>query len=183
MHPTAFGLALPYWVFFVTFGVICTAALYAAVKAYRRYRGSRVVTCPADHETAFVELDVAHAALTAAVAWPELRVADCTHWPARRNCGQSCLEAIEAAPNDCLVSSVAPRWYEGKSCVYCGRQFAGGGRLEPVPAVIEADGRRVPWHELPPEQARAALAAHPYVCWDCRAIERARRQSEFSPRA
>jgi hypothetical protein len=183
MEPIAFGLTIPRWVFLVTFGTIAVAALFFSLKAYRRYRGRRLVACPEDGSAAAVELDVAHAALTAALAWPELRVATCSHWPEKGNCGQSCLDGIEAAPRECLVSTIVSRWYDGKACVYCGTPFVAGAKRERRPAVFDAGGRRVEWHELPPDNARAALAAHPYVCWNCRTIEATRRRQDSAEKA
>lgn len=66
-------------------------------EVYSRYSGSRVVTCPENHQPVAVNLDATRAARTALVGNPSLRIADCTRWPERANCGQECMpEALRA---------------------------------------------------------------------------------------
>lgn len=64
---------------------------------YRRYSGSRLVTCPENQHPAAVNIDIHHAAATGLDGCPELRLADCTRWPESANCSRPCLsQAIEA---------------------------------------------------------------------------------------
>jgi hypothetical protein len=69
-----------------------------AAGAYRRFRGTKLPTCPATHAIAAVKLDAKHAALTAAVGAPDLRVKTCSRWPEHRNCGQECVRELDDAP-------------------------------------------------------------------------------------
>jgi hypothetical protein len=79
--------------------VIALGAIYVVapvvLQAYRRSRGSHLVGCPETGELAEIELDATHAALTAAFGEPRRRVAACSRWPERRDCGQECLAAGE----------------------------------------------------------------------------------------
>ncbi|MBZ5574025.1 MAG: DUF1761 domain-containing protein [Acidobacteriia bacterium] len=60
---------------------------------YNHYRGSRAVTCPETHRQVAVSFDAFHAALTGLRGKCNLRLAECTLWPARIRCGQECIPA------------------------------------------------------------------------------------------
>jgi len=67
------------------------------VEFYRLYKGSRAVLCPENHRQVAVALDARHAALTQLTGVPELRLAACTRWPERADCGRECLpDAVRA---------------------------------------------------------------------------------------
>lgn len=73
---------------------------------YRQYSGTRVVTCPENHHQVAVSLDALRAAGTGLAGQPSLRIAGCTRWPERGNCGQECMpEALTAdAPTQAEVT-------------------------------------------------------------------------------
>jgi hypothetical protein len=58
----------------------------------RRYSGSRLVSCPENHQAAVVDVDAQHAAATGLHGRPDLRLSCCTRWPERADCGQPCLD-------------------------------------------------------------------------------------------
>lgn len=61
------------------------------VEFYRLYKGNRAVVCPENHSQVAVALDARHAAFTQLTGVPELRLAACSRWPERADCGQECL--------------------------------------------------------------------------------------------
>lgn len=66
---------------------------------YRRYSGGRLVTCPEDRQSAAVNIDALHAAVTGIDGNPELRLRSCTRWPERWQCSRGCLlQAAQAEP-------------------------------------------------------------------------------------
>jgi Protein of unknown function (DUF1761) len=66
---------------------------------YNHYRGSRAVTCPETHQQVAVSFDALHAAATGLSGQPNLRLAECTRWPMRADCGQECMpEAQQTGP-------------------------------------------------------------------------------------
>lgn len=66
---------------------------------YRRYSGSRMVSCPQDQRTGVVSIDTRHAVSTGIDGHPDLRLCDCSRWPERSNCDQACLaQAVQAGP-------------------------------------------------------------------------------------
>lgn len=63
------------------------------------YSEPRSVICPETHQQVGVTIDAAHAASTGLSGPPQFRLADCSRWPARINCGQECLpEALHNEP-------------------------------------------------------------------------------------
>jgi hypothetical protein len=122
-----------------------------------------------------VEVDAAHAALTASQGRPHLRLEACTRWPERAGCGQECLAQIESAPEACLLRSILADWYQGKTCAFCGRGFAAPHWHDHKPALLAPDGSLVAWGGFRPEQVIDVLASHKPVCWDCHVAEGFRR--------
>lgn len=155
--------------------LLTLAALYFVVPfvvgTYIRYRGKRVIICPETRKPAAVEVDAGHAALTAAVSHPDLRLKSCTRWPEREDCGQECLLQIELSPEGCLVRNILTDWYRGKNCVSCGKEFGEVHWLDHTPALLSPDGKTVEWREVPPEEVPGVLATHFPVCWDCHITE------------
>lgn len=142
-----------------------------AARAYLRYRGSRVITCPETRAPAAIEVDAKHAALTAAASYPDLRLKSCSRWPEREDCGQECLLQVELSPEGCLVRSILTSWYADKRCVSCGKEFGEIAWLDRKPALLSPQGETLEWSELTPENVPDALATHFPVCWDCHITE------------
>lgn len=155
--------------------VLTLAVLYFTVPfaagAYLKYRGKRVITCPETRTPAAVEVDARHAALTAAISHPDLRLKSCSRWPERKDCGQECLLQVELSPEDCLVRNMLTSWYAGKRCVSCGKEFGEITWLDRKPALLSPQGETLEWSELTPEKVPDALATHFPVCWDCHITE------------
>lgn len=172
--PTAFQLVL---------GVAALVGLGGLFLFVRRlvatwlaYRGTRIVVCPETREMVAVEVDARHAALSAPQGRPQLRLESCTRWPERRECGQECLGQVESAPEACLLRSILNDWYEGKACVFCGREFKAVEWHDHKPALLSPEGALVDWAAFRPEQVIDVLARHRPVCWNCRVSEGFRRE-------
>lgn len=158
-------------------GVFLVAAILAfallglvgvvALRAYVRFRGTRVITCPENDKPAAVEVDVMHFALRTALGESGLRLKDCSHWPQRQGCGKRCLKQIESAPNECLVRTMATRWYCGKSCRLCGKCFEGIRWSDHKPALMDPNGRTLQWSEVRPDKLPEVLVTHLPICWNC----------------
>jgi len=78
--------------------IIALGAVYVVAPmvadAYHRFRGTKVVTCPEDQQAVEIIVDAAHAASTAALGPPELRVTHCSRWMQRHYCDQKCVEQL-----------------------------------------------------------------------------------------
>jgi hypothetical protein len=142
---------------------------WVVLRAYRRFRGKRVVTCPETGCAAAVEVDRAHAAVTTAMGEPELRLTSCTQWPEKKGCGQDCVSQIEASPDGCLVRSMLVDWYRGADCVICRKQIPEIHSSDNKPALETPEGRTIEWDEVKAEDLPQVLKTHRPVCWDCHA--------------
>lgn len=153
---------------YVVLVLVGVAAFFVAMalRAYFRYRGTRVVQCPETQQPAAVRLDAAHAAVGAAWDRAELRLEQCSRWPERADCAQDCLTEIAAAPHDCLVRSILARWYAGKTCVSCGKPISLFTHAQ-QPALRAPDGRTFDFVALPPDELVAHLDEFAPVCFDC----------------
>ena len=145
------------------------------LRAYLRYRGVRVVTCPETKHPAAVQVDAGHAAVSAAWDHTELRLEQCSRWPERGQCEQPCLKQIAEAPHDCLLRSILTHWFAGKTCVYCERPVAIAPRAH-QPAFRLPDGRTVDFATMQPEDLVAHLDEFAPVCFDCHLTEQFRRE-------
>jgi hypothetical protein len=76
--------------------ITATAVFYVVLPviahAFTRYRRARALPCPETGNTALVQIEAGRAALTSAVGAPDLRVEDCSLWPARKDCAQACVQ-------------------------------------------------------------------------------------------
>lgn len=145
------------------------------LRTYFRFRGKRLITCPETHKTEAVDVAARKAAVALLVGDPSLRLDRCSRWPERQDCGQECLEQIEADTENCLVWNIVSNWYEGKSCVYCHRPFGRLRHLSHPPALVGPDHKSAEWSQLRPEQLPEIFATHSPVCWDCHIAETFRR--------
>lgn len=154
----------------VVLAFLCIVVTYA-VRAYIRFRGKRLVTCPETKKVVAVDVNAKHAALTIGRGIPDLRLTSCTRWPERQDCGQECVEQIELSPEGCLVRNILTSWYEGKPCAFCHMRFGQVHWTDHKPALLNAEHRTVEWHEIRPEKIPETLATHLPVCWNCHIAE------------
>ncbi len=159
--------------------IVAIAALLLVVvpilRRYRRYRGARLVTCPETKAAAAVEADAFQAAFSEGAA-RKLRLKECSRWPERENCGQECLQQIEAAPEDCLVRNIVTRWYSGKKCALCGKSVENIDWLQHKPGVLCPDKKTALWSEFRVETLPNIMSTHLPVCWDCHIASTFRRE-------
>jgi hypothetical protein len=150
---------------------------FRALRAYGKFRGQRLVTCPENHKTAAVALDAHSAARQAVLGKPHFRLAECSRWPERRDCAQPCLGQIESDMEGSLVRNIVAQWYADKRCAYCGKTIvvAEEARAGHAPALVTATEPPVEWNELPPEKLPEMFQSHQPVCWSCQVTETFRR--------
>lgn len=146
-------------------------------RAYRAWRGVRVITCPENHEPAAVKVAAFDAAKTFAVAGatsPHLKT--CSRWPEMAGCDEACLSQIEASPDATRLQSIVGSWYDGKHCVYCEKEIGDIVWHERPPAVKLEDGSIREWKELPPEALPKVFRTAEPVCWSCGLFENFRKE-------
>jgi hypothetical protein len=142
---------------------------WVVLRAYRRFRGTRVVTCPETGCGAAVEIDRGHAARTYAIGETEFRLTSCTRWPARKDCGQECVSQIQASPEACLAGNMLADWYRGADCVACHKEIPELRASDDMPALETPDGRTIEWSEVKLEDLPQVLETHRPVCRSCHA--------------
>ena len=145
--------------------------LWRAMRAYLKFRGKRLVTCPETRQPAAVQMATWHIVITAPFGRPDLRLRDCSRWRERERCAQPCLPRIEASPEDCLVSTIVSTWYEGKACSCCGTPLADIRSWQHKPCVMSPEMRLFEWKDIPAEQIPSVLETHAPVCWRCLVAE------------
>ena len=68
-------------------------------RIFHTYREGRTVNCPETQAPVSVRFNALRAAWSGLAGPPKLRLADCTRWPERADCGQECIpDAVEAKP-------------------------------------------------------------------------------------
>jgi hypothetical protein len=159
------------WVSVVLLALVVVLAL-VFVRAYLKYRGARVITCPENRRPAGVLVDTRHVLLMTLEGKTDLRLKSCSRWPEHQNCGQECLRQIEAAPEECLVRHILTEWYKGKNCAVCGTPIGEIHWADNEPALLSAQNQTVEWHEVQAADLPAVLASHQPVCWNCHVVNR-----------
>ncbi len=88
-------LGLVFWLV-ATSLILLPLALWRR-EIFRRYSGSRLVSCPENQRPGVVSIDARHAVSTGIDGCPDLRLCDCSRWPERSNCDQACLSQATQA--------------------------------------------------------------------------------------
>lgn len=122
-----------------------------------------------------VDVAAGEAALGAFLNEPALRLEDCSRWPEWRNCGQDCLQQIEANPQSCLVWNSVAKWYEGKECVFCDKPIGPLQHLDHARAWLGPDFKTSEWKDVSPRELPQIFSTHQPVCWNCHVAQTFRR--------
>ena len=151
--------------------------LSVALRAYVKYRGQRVITCPETQKAAAVHVNANKAARLALLGKSYVRLDQCSRWPERQNCGQDCLSQVNADPAACLVWNIVDQWYRGKACAYCQKPFAKIRWHDRHPALMAPDHTCMQWNEVAPEKLPVVFESYLPVCWNCYIAETFRRKN------
>ena len=86
-------MLLLFGLFLFLFGACLILLLPALWGGYifHTYRDGRTVNCPETNAPVSVRFNALRAAWTGLAGPPKLRLADCTRWPERADCGQECI--------------------------------------------------------------------------------------------
>ena len=169
-------MTLTIYLLIVIVGIGLVVWLSEAVRAFTRYRGKMLFTCPETTKAAAVEIDAADAARTALFGRAKIHLSECSRWPERRNCGQECLSQLGADPRGCLVWTKVVDWYRGRSCAYCHKPFAELHWHDHPPALMGPSRKTVQWNEVPAEKLPEVFETYLPVCWNCHIAETFRRE-------
>lgn len=142
----------------------------------RKLSGKKLVTCPETHKTVAVKVATGRAALAAIAGKERLELSNCSRWPERQDCDQACLGELLADPEKHTVWTIASRWYQGKTCFYCGRPISELSHLDHSPGLLSFDGKIIEWDKLRAEELPEELASAQAVCWNCTVTEAFRKE-------
>ena len=158
----------------VLFALAAIAIMVAIflIPVLRFYRGTRLVACPETKRPAAVKIDAFRAAFTLFGDEPgRLRLADCSRWPEKADCGQECLGEVERDGESCMVRNLVASWYRNQSCVFCAKRIPEVTWSEHRPALLAPDGLTVSWKDVEPENLPDVFSTHKPVCWDCHVVQ------------
>jgi hypothetical protein len=156
---------------YVLAAIAVLGLLYLVIRAYVRFRGGRLVTCPETQAPVAVKIGAFRAALTTFFGASDVRLRSCTRWPERRDCDQACLQEIEAAGESCAIRTIIRNWYEGKVCVYCNKPLEQHESFEHGPCLLTQAGNTLQWSDVRPETIPDVLMTCRPVCWNCHITE------------
>jgi len=147
-----------------------------AIRAYLRYRGKMLFTCPETGKAVVVKVAAGEAARSSLIGRQSLKLANCSRWPERQDCGQECVGQLGADPENCLVWTKVADWYRGRECAYCHKTFGELHWHDRRPALIGPDLKTVQWSEVSPEKLPEIFETHLPVCWSCHIAQTFRRE-------
>lgn len=156
-------------------GTLFLVRAIPGMRAYLKFRGKRLVTCPETKETEAVDISAAEAGIGVFLNEPTLRLKECSRWPEREGCGQDCLRQVEADSQNCLVWNIVSSWYDGKKCVFCHKPIGTLREWDHAPALLGPDFRTAEWKDVRPQELPKIFSTHQPVCWNCHVAETFRR--------
>jgi hypothetical protein len=160
---------------------LCAFALAASFALHVRrvhasLRGQRIVTCPESGLPAVVEMDAAYSAVRSAFGRPHVRLQECSRWPERAGCGQTCLGDVEASPEDTRVTTMIDQFYTDRRCALCGWAFGSVRNDHAGLAVLGPDGATREWGAFAADTLSSVLRSHAPVCRNCHVGQTFRRR-------
>src|SRR4051812_16661769 len=153
---------------------IIVLIVYAGIAsaAWFRMRGTRVVVCPESGQPATVEVDAAHAAVSAILERSDLRLKACSRWPERERCKQTCVQQLAIAPHDTSPSWVPEHFFDGKQCALCHRAIPAVHSEEEQPGLLNPISREVVAREtIRAQELPPLFRSYVPICSNCRIVE------------
>jgi hypothetical protein len=167
------------FIWIVSLIAVVAVATFATrfVAAWFQLRGTRVLVCPETNAPVGAELELGKAAFAVALGQePILHLSDCTRWPERAGCDQSCLQQLDGAPAACKLRSILDDWYQRRSCAFCRKPFTHINWTDHEPALLTPELQTIEWREIDPAGVDEVLKTHLPVCWNCHVAESFRRE-------
>jgi len=152
---------------------IIVLIVYAGIAsaAWFRMRGTRVVVCPESGQPATVEVDAAHAAVSAILERSDLRLKACSRWPERERCKQTCVQPVAIAPHR-TRPRLPEHFFDGKECALCHRAISEVHSGEEQPGLLNPISRDVVGREtIRAQELPRLLRTHAPICSNCRIVE------------
>jgi hypothetical protein len=143
-----------------------------SLQTYFQNRGRQLVSCPENGAPVDVEVDNKFGFWTALRGQEHSRLASCTRWPEKGDCGQDCLAQVDPSPEN--VERLMLGWYKGRVCAICVCGITPSdwrrGRL----GWLDAQHKLVELRQVNLKQLQSALQEMRPLCWICHQEERVR---------
>ena len=153
--------------------LVLVSVVYAVrqIFVFHKFTGRMLVICPETGKPAAVKLATWRSLWAAIRGRREMELGECSRWPERQDCPQDCVCQIEEDPKGHQVWTVAAKWFEGKTCVFCGSNIEPFKHLDRRPALLNLEKKTFEWVNLPPEKLPEAFNTCLPVCWKCHIAE------------
>ena len=155
----------PILLFFLGAALVTGLPIAAELHAYYANRGRHHVICPDNGEPVEVEVDHKYALQTAMNSHPQTRLASCTRWPEKGECGQECLEQVDPTPEN--VDRLLSKWYQDKQCAICTRALTPGDWRRSRLAVLNQQHKLFELRHMHLGDLQAELQQMRPLCWNC----------------
>jgi len=166
----------PLVLFFLGAILVTGLPVAMSIQNYYRNRGRKAAICPENGEAVTVEFDNRFAFRTALRGQEHTRLASCTRWPEKGDCGQECRSQIDPSPEN--VERLMLAWYKGRVCAICARNITPSDWRRSRLALLNERHRLVELRDLDLHGLQAALTTMRPLCWTCHQEERVR---QFTP--
>ena len=162
----------PLLLFFLGAILVTGGPVAMSLQNYYANRGRQPVKCPDNGEATDVELDHGYAFRTALRGQEHSRLASCSRWPEKGDCGQECLAQIDQSPEN--LERLFSNWYAGKSCAVCIRPLTPADWRQNRVGLLNQNHELFELCDLPADNLEGALAQTRPLCWRCHQAERMR---------
>jgi hypothetical protein len=162
----------PLALFFIGALLVTGLPVALSLQTYFQNRGRQPVVCPENGAPVDVEVDNKFGFWTALRGQEHSRLASCTRWPEKGDCGQECLAQVDPSPEN--VERLMLGWYKGRVCAICVREITPSdwrrGRL----GWLDAQHKLIELRQVNLKQLQSALQEMRPLCWACHQEERVR---------
>jgi hypothetical protein len=162
----------PILLFFLAAILVTGAPVALSLTEYYKNRGRQSVKCPETGQPVDVEVDRGYAFRMALRGQEHSRLASCSRWPEKGDCGQECLMQLDASPEN--LNRLLSAWMEGKTCAICTRAITPDDWRQSRMAVLNQDQELFELRDLPAEDLQMALEYTRPLCLKCHQQEHER---------
>lgn len=162
----------PFLLFFAGAYLVLCLPLASVVSARFKNRGRHGIICPETDQPADIELDPRYAMRTAARNYEHSRLASCSRWPEKDECGQECLAQVNPSPEN--IERLLSKWCAGKGCAICARALNAADWSFSRIGLLDERQKLIELHDVQLNRLQLELKGKRPLCWKCHQEERVR---------
>lgn len=165
----------PIVLFFIGAVLVTGLPVAMSIQNYYKNRGRHSAICPENGEHVDIEMDHKFAFWTALRGQEHTRLASCTRWPEKGDCGQECQAQLDPSPEN--VERLMLGWYKGRVCGICARNITPSHWRRSRLGLLDEHHKLVELRDLDLAGLQAALTHMRPLCRTCHQEERIRQVS------